>query len=40
MLRKQLSAILGTIVGFLSTMAGSKVLLGISSPNYTVLQGL
>lgn len=39
-LKKQLPAILGIIVGFLSIMAGSKVLLGISSPNYVVLHWL
>lgn len=37
---KQLPAILGIIVGLLSIMAGSKVLLGISSPNYIVLHWL
>ena len=39
-LRKQLPAILGIIMGFLSIMAGSKVLLGISSPIYIVLHWL
>jgi uncharacterized membrane protein (DUF2068 family) len=39
-MKKQLPAILGIIVGFLSIMAGSKVLLGISSPNYIVLHWL
>ena len=34
--KRQLPAILGIIVGFLSIMAGSKVLLGISFPNYVV----
>ena len=39
-LKKRLPAILGMIMGFLSIMAGSKVLLGISSPNYIVLHWL
>jgi len=39
-MKKQLPAILGIIIGFLSIMAGSKVLLGISSPNYIVLHWL
>lgn len=39
-LKKQLPATLGIIIGFLSIMAGSKVLLGISSPNYIVLHWL
>lgn len=39
-LRKQLPAVLGIIMGFLSIMAGSKVLLGISSPDYVVLHWL
>ena len=38
--KTKLPAILGIIVGFLSIMAGSKVLLGISSPNYIVLHWL
>jgi len=33
-------SILGIIIGFLSIMAGSKVLLGISSPSYIVLHWL
>jgi hypothetical protein len=37
---KRLPAIFGIIIGFLSIMAGSKVLLGVSSPNYIVLQWL
>ena len=39
-LKKELPAVLGIIVGFLSIMAGSKVLLGISFPNYNVLHWL
>jgi hypothetical protein len=39
-LKKRFPAILGIIVGFLSIMAGSKVLLGISSPDYIVLHWL
>jgi len=39
-LKRRLPAILGIIVGFLSIMAGSKILLGISSPNYIVLHWL
>ena len=39
-LKKQLPAIFGIIIGFLSILAGSKVLLGISSPNYIVLHWL
>jgi len=39
-LKKQLPAIFGIIIGFLSIMAGLKVLLGISSPDYIVLHWL
>jgi uncharacterized membrane protein (DUF2068 family) len=38
--KTKLPAVLGIIVGFLSIMAGSKVLLGISSPDYIVLHWL
>ena len=37
---KRLPSLLGTIMGFLSILSGTKVLLGISSPNYIVLQWL
>jgi lysylphosphatidylglycerol synthetase-like protein (DUF2156 family) len=39
-LKTKLPAILGIMIGFLSIMAGSKVLLGTSSPNYIVLDWL
>jgi hypothetical protein len=35
-----MAAIMGIIVGILTIIAGSKVLLGISSPNYSVLPWL
>jgi len=38
--RHRMAAILGIIIGVLTIIAGSKVLLGISSPNYSVLPWL
>src|SRR3989337_28992 len=37
---QRLPSLLGTIIGFLSIMAGFQVLLGISSPSYIVLHWL
>jgi len=38
--KHRMAAILGIIVGVLTIIAGSKVLLGISSPNYSILRWL
>jgi hypothetical protein len=38
--KHRMAAIMGIIVGILTIIAGSKVLLGISSPNYSVLPWL
>ena len=38
--KHRMAAILGIVVGVLTIIAGSKVLLGISSPNYSVLRWL
>lgn len=38
--KHRMAAILGIIVGILTVIAGSKVLLGISPPNYSVLRWL
>jgi hypothetical protein len=38
--KHRIAAILGIIIGILTIIAGSKVLLGISSPNYSILQWL
>ncbi len=38
--KHRMAAILGIIVGVLTIIAGSKVLLGIPSPNYSVLRWL
>jgi len=37
---RRIPSLLGIIIGLLSILSGSKVLLGISSPNYIVLQWL
>lgn len=38
--KHRMAAILGIIVGILTIIAGSKVLLGISFPNYSILRWL